>query len=505
MNMQLADPVRWWARNTPDAPAIVFDGKEQLTYRELDEWSDNVACWLAERGIEAGDRVGIVGNNCLEWCVGAIAVLKLGAVAATYNQRLVAADLVHLVQNSRPEVILAQPSHLEILEQVAASTEPFKVLDFEQVRAQRAVSHRPTSRVTRDMEDPAVIVYTSGTTAKPKGVIFNARTIFGFIFEWSLMEPVYRQGVRLMNVLSMAGSPGIAWSLLHMLTHGGTLFLEPGFDPPAALRRLQDEKIQVFMGVPMLFEQLAAAEGFDDADLSSLVAATTGGAPVPLPVLDAWLGKGVALRQIYGMSELNGTSIANSAAEARRRPDSVGTGSIFTQHRVVRPDGSDCDPGEEGEIIIQGPSMTPGYWGDEEATAKTIVDGWLHSGDIGRYDEEGHLVMVDRAKDMIISGGFNISPAEIESVIYQIDGAEEVAVIGVPDDKFGEVPAAVIYTRAEISPDTVTELCRESLAGYKRPAHVVITSDPLPRMPSGKLAKRELRTTYETLGSPDHD
>lgn len=505
MHMQLTDPIRWWARNTPDAIALVFDGDESLTYAELDRWSDNVAHHLTGAGIGLGDRVGIVGNNCVEWCVAAIGVLKIGAVLATYNQRLLASDLTHLLENSEPSVVIAAPSHDMILAEVAERTQqlgcqPFDLLGFDVIRAVRDNPHRPTERVTIGHEDAAIIVYTSGTTSTPKGVIFSPRSIFGFIFEWSLMEPVYRQGVRMMSVLSLAGSPGIAWSLLHMFTHGGTLFLEPSFDPATALRRIERERIQVFMGVPMLFEQIALQPGFADADLSSLVATTTGGAPVPMPTLEAWLAKGVHLRQIYGMSELNGSSIANSVTDALRRPDSVGTGSMFTQHRVVRPDGSDCEPGEEGEIIVQGPLMTPGYWRNPEATAETIRDGWLHSGDVGVIDDEGHLVMVDRKKDMIISGGYNISPAEIEATIHQLAGVDEVAVIGVADTKFGETPAAIISASGELDAETVTAHCRAHLADFKRPRHVVISADPLPRMPSGKIAKRELRDEYGTLG-----
>lgn len=496
MYMQLSDPLRWFARNTPETPAIVFNGEETVSYLEVDRWTDNVAHHLSSLGIERGDRVGIVGNNCVEWCITALAVLKLGAVLATYNQRLVASDLVHLVRNSEPKLIVASPSHEQILADVAPHVDAFELMFFDAIRDLESAEHRPTERVVIEAEDPAVIVYTSGTTSVPKGVVFTTRSLFGFIFEWTLMDPAYHQGTRLMCVLSLAGSPGIAWSILNMLSRGGTLYLEPGFEPATALKRLEEAKIEVFMGVPMLFEQIALAPGFADADLSSLKSATTGGAPVPLPTLDAWLAKGVALRQIYGMSELNGTSIANSVADARRRPESVGTGSIFSQHRVVRPDGTDCEPGEPGEIIIQGPSMTIGYWNQPEATAETIRDGWLHSGDVGVYDDEGHLMMVDRMKDMIISGGYNISPAEIESVIYQIPGVEEAAVIGVADPKFGETPLAIV--RAEgIDPETVIEYCRENLADFKRPRRVVVADEPLPRMPSGKIAKRQLRDDYK--------
>ena len=274
-------------------------------------------------------------------------------------------------------------------------------------------------------------------------------------------------------VLSLAGCPGILWAVIHMLTHGGTLFMETGFDPPVAFKRLVDERIQVFMGVPVLFEQLATLPDFATADLSTLDAVTVGGARVPAPTLEAWLQRGITVRQIYGMTELGGTSIANSREQALLRPESVGRNSIFTHHRVVRPDGTDCDAGEPGEIIARGPAVTPGYWRNEEATRQALRDGWFHSGDIGVFDDEGYLRMVDRMKDIIITGGYNIAPSEIEQVVYQVPGVEEAAVIPVDDEKFGETVAVVIKPSGELDPKAVVAHCSEHLAGYKVPRYVV--------------------------------
>jgi fatty-acyl-CoA synthase len=275
--------------------------------------------------------------------------------------------------------------------------------------------------------------------------------------------------------------------------------LETGFDPKSALQRLSQERIQIVMGVPVLYEQMAALPDFEDADFSSLELVTVGGARVSVEVLEAWLTKGVTIQQIYGMTELGGTSTSNRKRDAVTHPEAVGRGSIFTKHRVVRPDGTDCEPGEQGEIIVRGPSVTPGYWRNEEATKEALVDGWFHSGDIGVFGEDGLLRMVDRLKDMIISGAYNIAPSEIEAVISNLPAVEEVAVIPVADAKFGETSAAVIYKASSLTAEEVVAHCNSHLAPYKVPRYVVFEPDPLPRMASGKLAKRELRSKYEDV------
>jgi fatty-acyl-CoA synthase len=247
---------------------------------------------------------------------------------------------------------------------------------------------------------------------------------------------------------------------------------------------------------------MAKAPEFADADLSSLITATVGGAAVPVPLLKKWADKGVTLRQIYGMVEGGGTVTATLTHEAAEHPDSCGIGSVFTEIKVVREDGSETDPGETGQILLRGPSVTPGYWGDPETTAAAIgEDGWLRSGDLGKRDAEGRLTFVDRLKDLIISGGINISPVELEAVIARVPGVEEVAVIAAADEKFGETPAAIVYSTedpAALTSAVVTE-CDKQVAAYKVPRYVVVQDEPLPRLPNGKISKREIRSEYADL------
>ena len=220
-----------------------------------------------------------------------------------------------------------------------------------------------------------------------------------------------------------------------------------------------------------------------------------------MPVIRSWLDKGVLLRQAYGMTELGGISSLNPPEQAVERPESVGRGTVFTRHRVVRPDGTDCDPEEPGEIIVSGPGVTPGYWRNDAAYAEAMRDGWFHSGDIGIKDADGYIRVVDRLKDIIITGGYNVAPSEIEAVISELPQVIEVCVVSAADAKFGEAPAAVIYAQDAMTAEQVTAHCRERLAGYKVPRHVIVETQPLERMASGKIARRTIRDAHPELAA----
>jgi fatty-acyl-CoA synthase len=492
MTAQVTDPISWWAKEMPGDPAIVFDGAA-VSYAELDGWLDRVAARYAEAGIEVGDRVGVIGSNSLRWCLAALGALRAGAILVPFNVRLVPDELADLVEGSAPSVVVAESGPAtELMRDVAGRGPTFELLDLSFVDDARSGPAAPF-RQEVDPAQPAVIVYTSGTTAKPKGVIFSHTTTFNFIAEWALVEPDFTRGMRLLMVLPIHGAPGTLWGLIHTLVHGGTFFLETGFDPANTVRKLTEHRITVFLGVPLLYEAMAATSEFEQADFSSLRVTHVGGARVPVPLLKTWQAKGVLLRQIYGLTEGGGSITVNPRALALEKPEMCGRGGPFTRFKTVRPDGSPCAPFEEGEILITGPAVTPGYWNNPEATKAAFVDGWLRTGDLGVIDDTGLLRMVDRLKDLIISGGINIAPAEIENVIAALDGVEEVAVIPVPDEKFGETPAAVVKLRRPVPIEQIVAHCNERLADFKVPRYVVELDKPLPRMASGKIAKRILK------------
>jgi fatty-acyl-CoA synthase len=330
-------------------------------------------------------------------------------------------------------------------------------------------------------------------------VVFTHGMIAGVMYDFHLGEGVEPNGLRQIMVLPLFGAPGLIWGICRVILHGGTLLLQPGFDPRRALEVLTTKRVTTLIAVPLIVQQIAAEPGFADAELSSISTAHVGGAPVPVDLLKMWHAKGVVLRQLYGQTEIGGTATVMPREEALQHPEKCGWGSVFTKIRVVDTNDEDVPAGVEGEILLRGPGMTPGYWRNEEATKAALRGGWLHTGDIGVLDERGYLTFVDRQKDMIISGGINIAPLEIEMVLQEMSGVAEVAVFGVADPKFGETPAALIYATSEVSVDDVVRWCNERLAAYKVPRYVVSVADPLPRLASGKIAKRELRDTYANI------
>jgi fatty-acyl-CoA synthase len=489
------DGITYWARQAPERLAIVFDGTDRVDYATLDSWTDAAAHWHIAQGLRPGERVGIIGGNSLDWVIAAIGVLKLGAVVVPMNNRFTPDELRYLVENSEPRYVLADADHADRMGAALTGTDValHALGEFTGLREQRP---GPVARPAAGPDDIAQIVYTSGTSARPKGVVFTHRSTFNLIAEMAFAEPALRPGARMIYLMSMSGAPGLLWHFLHPLTRGMTQFFEKAFDPEVTLRRLAEEKIQVFCGVPVLFEQMMARPEFAAADLSSLELVTVAAARVHVATLQGWLAKGVLIRQAYGMTELGGLSTINPTERALDHPEQIGRGTVFNRHRVVRPDGTDCDPGEPGEIIVAGPGVTPGYWRNEAAYAEVMRAGWFHSGDVGVLDADGYLQIVDRLKDMIISGGYNIAPSEIEAVISDVPGVHEVCVISVDDEKFGEAPVAIVYGEASLSVENVLLACKEKLAGYKQPREVALTGKPLERMASGKVPRRKIREAY---------
>ncbi|HEY2096122.1 MAG TPA: AMP-binding protein [Pseudonocardia sp.] len=503
MATSVASALNWWARTKGDQPAVVL-GEDQLTYRELRNWSGRVARRLVESGVRPGDRVGVLGGNSLDWMAAAYGVIKAGVVLVPLNPRLVPVELHKLIEESGATAVLAEATREAALTEVAELGARFAVTGFDAVADLRVGAGDEDFRLDREPDEPVAILFTSGSTGLSKGVICTNRTLLDIVFEASLVEEGLRPGARSLLLLPLCFTPGLVWGLVMSTVLGGTLVVEPDLNPSRAVRRLDEFKIQVIFGVPLIFEALARAPEFAGADLSQLRTAVVGGAAVPMPLLAAWAEKGVALRQIYGMTEVGGIATATWPSEAGEHPGSCGSGSVFTDLKVVRADGTECPPGEAGEILMRGPGMTVGYWEDPDSTALALRDGWLHSGDLGVRDAQGRLTFVDRMKDLIISGGINISPVEIEAVIGRHPGVSEVAVIAASDERFGETPAAIVSVTGSASgsdtePVSVAELirtCRAQLADYKVPRYVVLREEPLPRLPSGKISKRAVRDEY---------
>jgi fatty-acyl-CoA synthase len=277
------------------------------------------------------------------------------------------------------------------------------------------------------------------------------------------------------------------------------LILEPAYDPQRALDLLSKHRVCAFNVVPLVYETIAELPGFPAADLSSLTFATVGGAPVSPGLFEKWHRRGVTLRQLYGMTELGGAVSIMPTDEAAARPTSFGRGTMFAQLRIVDELGDDCPDGEPGQILARGPGMMAGYWRNPTATADIVTDGWIQTGDVAVRDQDGFFTYVDRMKDMIISGGFNIPSTELESAALAVPGVVEVAAIPIAHKKWGEVPALIIVTDGTTSPDAVQQHCRMVLSDYKVPKHIFEYPVPLPRNANGKILKRDLRAEYNAV------
>ncbi|WP_179467179.1 class I adenylate-forming enzyme family protein [Mycolicibacterium vinylchloridicum] len=499
MAATVASALRWWARTKGDHSALII-GEDEIGYRRLHQWTSRLARKLADDGVKPGDRVGLLAPNVVQWPIAAMAVMKCGATLVPLNARLKPAEIRKIADDAEISAVIAAPTYVAGVDEARGAGREFTLWTLDIVEAQRN-GDPDDFAIEPDPEDPIAVIFTSGSTGLSKGVVLTSRTLMGMVLENTLTEEGFRPGTVTLLVLPLAFTPGLVYGLLITSVLGGTLVVEPELNPSRAVTLIEKHSVRALFGVPLVFEALSSAEEFAEADLSSLQTAIVGGAAVPVDLLRRWADKGVLLRQIYGMTEAGGVATATLKAEALEHPDSCGSGSIFTEVAVMLDDGSMAGPGEPGELVVRGPGVTPAYWNDPQTTAAAIRDGWLHSGDVGVRDEQGRITFLDRIKELIISGGINISPVELESAIRTLDGVEEVAVIAAPDPRFGETPAAIITVTAgsRLDESTVVGHCEAILSDYKVPRYIVLRSDPLPRLPNGKLDKPAIRDEYRDI------
>ena len=486
------DGLRRWAKQTPDRPAFVLDGNEILTYAELEAWSDGLAEHLQSLGVKPGDRVAVTGANSLGWLPAAFGILKAGAIEVPINDRFVRRELIEVVERITPTVILADEERREVLGEVGVP-----VLDLGDLDFARGGAREGWQRAEVSSDAPALIVFTSGTTGIPKGVVFGHGRQCEKFGEFYIANPGCNLDARILMPFSIHAAPGSQWGIFLATLAGGTMYFFRKFDAQKALEVIERDRLTLLLGMPVLYEQICRLPGFADADLSAVGFATVGGARMQPEITRAWRDKGIAIRQLYGMTEVGGTGIVATEADAQIEPDSCGRGMPWMRIRIVDEKGQDCPPGVQGQVLMRGPGMMLGYWQDEEATAKAIdAEGWMHTGDIAVIDEAGFFFFVDREKDIIISGGFNISPSEIERIVMRYDKVLEVSAFPVPDEKFGEVPGAAFHASAPVDTAQLFDHCKENLAGFKLPRHLFQHDGPLPRMVSNKIDRRALVKLY---------
>ena len=456
------------ARTTPNRVAI-FEGARLWTYGELDERSDALA-----RGLARGQRVSTLTGNTAEHVAVFFACAKAGAMLHPISWRLSPAEVAYQLDDAEPAYFLVEDQHRELGEAALAqaAVEP----------AQALPSNGPMQgQPGAADEDGLLLIYTSGTTGKPKGAVLTHANCFWTNLSFDLATGIRGDDV-VLQVLPQFHCGG--WNVQALLAwwKGATVVLERGFDARRALELIEERRVTTTMGVPANYLFMAHEPRFAGADLSSLRLAVVGGAPMPEALLDTWAARGVDIVQGYGLTEAAPNVLCLPPEDARRKAGFAGKPYPYVE----------CDVSRDGELLVRGPNVFPGYWRNDEATAATIRDGWLHTGDVVERDDEGYYRIKGRLKDMVISGGENVYPAEIEAVLHEHPAVADAAVVGVPDERWGEVCAAFVVLSGEATEEELRELCRERLARFKVPKSFRVV-DKLPRNSMGKIQKSELK------------
>jgi fatty-acyl-CoA synthase len=478
----------WPARRAAMSPrrtALIFEDR-RITYAELHGRTTRLAAALRGAGVRRGDRVAYLGPNHPALVETMFATYALGAVFVPLNFRLAAPEIDYQLRHSGTTALIVAPD----MPQVSADT-TVPLAEYEQF----LVAGDPISTdVPVSLDDVACILYTSGTTGHPKGATLTHANIVWNCYNLLVGVDVISDDVTLISA-PLFHVAALHQCLLPALLKGGTAVIMPSWDVDACFDLIARHGVTWMFGVSAMFAGLARSPRWRTADLSSVRVLLTGGAPVPEALIRRYQQRGLAFCQGYGMTETAPGATFLEARESREHLGSAGPPVFFADVRCVRPDLTPTDPGEPGEILIRGPNVTPGYWNDPPATAAAFVDGaWFRSGDVATVDAEGHFRIVDRTKDMYISGGENVYPAEVEAAIFEHPAVAEAAVVGVPDEKWGEVGRAFVVPAPgrQLAPGDVPAFLKGRLAHYKIPVYVDVVDD-LPRTGSNKVRKGPLR------------
>ncbi|HLV74599.1 fatty-acyl-CoA synthase [Actinomadura hallensis] len=488
------------ARKTPRAAALIHEGRT-LTYADLLGRVARLAHALRGLGIRPGDRVAYLGPNHPSFLETLFATGMAGGVFVPLNARLTAPEITYQLADSGASALVYAPSHADLADDARGGT-PVRahigVGDPGEGGYEALLAAAPDEPLDPPvaLDDPCMIMYTSGTTGRPKGATLTHGNI-----TWNAVNVLVDHDLVAREV-ALVSAPLFHTAALNMLAlpvllKGGTCVLTAAFDPAETLDMIARHRITFMFGVPTMFQRVAAEPGWADADLSSLRILTCGGAPVPPSLIETYQKRGLTFLQGYGMTEASPGTLFLDAGHAVSKAGSAGVPHFFSDVRVVGPGMEDVAPGETGEIVVRGPHVMSGYWGRPGDTAAAFSDGWFRSGDMARVDEDGYAYIVDRAKDVIISGGENVYPAEVENAILAHPGVLECAVIGVPDDTWGEVGRAVIVPRpgAEVDPGEVLGGLAGRLAGYKIPKSAVVAAG-IPRNAAGKILRNRVREEH---------
>jgi fatty-acyl-CoA synthase len=503
LSVRYYDWIAHFGRRTPDKiAAIDLASARRLSYAQFDARISRLAAHLRdELKVISGDRVAVLALNTTDTLEVQFACFRIGAVFLPLNTRLTVPELQFIVGDASPRVMIHDADLAEVALTVAKLCNVSSALLLGaggSYEAAIATSKPLDKAATVTLDDISTIMYTSGTTGQPKGAIITHGMTF-----WNCVNlggPAYiSPSSVLLTVLPLFHTGGLNCYTNPVLHAGGTVLIMRAFDPALALQLISDPSFRInqFFGVPAIYQFMAQHPSFATSDFSRIAIGGVGGAPMPVPLLKVWEARGVALQQGYGMTETSPAVLTLDKEDAARKAGSSGQPVLHTEVRIVRPDGTDAAVGDLGELWVRGPNVTPGYWNRPDANASSFTDGWLHTGDATRIDEEGFYYIVDRWKDMYISGGENVYPAEVESVLHQLAAVAEAAIIGIQSEQWGEVGMAIVAVKPghTLSADEIHAHCQANLARFKCPRRIEFV-DALPRNATGKIHKPTLRKNF---------
>lgn len=511
--MYIGDYLGRRAIYSPDKLAIVDAGKDpawRLTYAEMNGRANRLANWLQQEAhVHIGDRVAILAWDGVEHLDTFFACAKLGAIHTALNWRLHWRELADILHNTTPKVLIYSDDFCEAVSHLQSDPEVTSVTHFLHIEGngvpgsqhfESILQISPTCAVNQEdveAESVAALIFTGGTTGLPKAAQVTHRMI-----AWNTLNTVihdlHHDDVYL-NVFPLFHTGGLFVYTLPQIILGGATILVRQFDPQQVLALIEQEQVTVFAGVPTMYQLLTQAPNWAEADLSSLRFCTSGGAPLPVPLVERYTAeKQIRFKQGFGMTEFGPGIFALAAEDAIRKAGSIGRPNFYVDARIVDDQNQPLGPNEVGELVLKGPSMSSGYFNNPLATEEAMDEaGWFHTGDLASYDEEWYFTIVDRKKDMFISGGENVYPAEIEKVLYGHTAVHMCAVVGIPDPKWGEVGLACVVLKpgATATAGELLQHMQDNLARYKVPRRVELLPE-LPISGAGKILKRELQERF---------
>ncbi|MFS0878558.1 long-chain fatty acid--CoA ligase [Bacillus sp. 7586-K] len=509
--MNLSDRLTQAVEKFGDKPAFIFEG-EETTYEQLDEAVNRFASGLQAMGIQKGDHVALLLGNSPYFIISLYGAMRAGATIIPINPIYTPSEIVYLLSNGDVKVVVALDLIIPIVEKIEGQLEKLEhIIVCESPQGKKDKRQQSGNGKMRtftnilaigtphflgpnlDEDDTAVILYTSGTTGKPKGAMLTHKNLYSNAFDTATYLKMSKEDV-VVTTLPMFHVFCLTVSLNAPLMNGATLLIVPKFSPSDIFQLVKTYRATVFAGVPTMYNFLLQYENGNPEDLKTLRLCISGGASMPVALLKGFEQKfKVIISEGYGLSEASPVTCFNPL-DRPRKPGSIGTSIVNVENKIVNELGEELPPHHVGELIVRGPNVMKGYYKLPDDTMNTIRNGWLYTGDLAKQDEDGYFYIVDRKKDTIIVGGYNVYPREVEEVLYNHEDVVEVAVLGVPDPDVGEaVKCFVVVKNNDITEEILLEYCKEHLAKYKIPSSIEFLEE-LPKNATGKILRRALKT-----------